>query len=75
MECSAWKRLRSCFVLLIIISIITVIILLFLPGNDNIFAAKRDGDTFCSAIRDRGATIKISNPKEEEAGCLIISCT
>ncbi len=75
MECGAWKRLRSCFVLLVFISIIPVIIFLFLPGNDNIFAAKRDGDTFCSAIRDRGATIKISNPKEEEAGCLIISCT
>ena len=75
MECSAWKRLRSCFALLVFISIIPVIIFLFLPGYHHIFVAKPDIDIFCSAIRDKDATIKISIPKEEEAGCLIMSCT
>ena len=52
----------------------SLIIFLFLPGNDNIFAAKRGGDTFCSAIRDKGAMIDISIREEKEASCLII-CT
>ena len=74
MECGALKRLRFCLVLLVFISIILVIIFLFLPGHNNIFAAKPDIDIFCRAILDKGATIKICIPKEKEANCLI-KCT
>ena len=75
MECGALKSRRSCFVLLVYISINPVIILLSVPGYDNIFAAKLDGDIFCSVIRDNGSTIKISIPEEKEASCLIMIYT